>query len=174
MMEFVRFDHHPNYWGKLQIPWFQTTNQYIYIYIPWSSYVYIPFIGGKHPILYRGSQPPSFCCRISQPPQWVPQLVLVLDCWPHSAPGAPGRVPVETWGNYGKIWGNYGKIGGHCHIPVYHHIMFHRIAVSMKSSHFHSAPCFFWLVSPSFPGITAMESCKIYPLLILHSCWTWP
>ena len=109
MMKFVRFDHHPNYWGKLQIPWFQTTNQYIYI--PWSSYVYIPFIGGKHPILYRGSQPPSFCCRISQPPQWVPQLVLVLDCWPHSAPGAPGRVPVETWGNYGKIGGNYGKIG---------------------------------------------------------------
>jgi hypothetical protein len=27
MMEFVSLDHHPNSWGKLKIPWLQTTNQ---------------------------------------------------------------------------------------------------------------------------------------------------
>ena len=38
--EFVRLDHHPNFWGSHKIAWCQTTNPYIYIYTL-LSHIYI-------------------------------------------------------------------------------------------------------------------------------------
>ena len=48
--EFVRLDHHPNFWGSHKIAWCQTTNPYIYIHtiIP---YIYIP--SGKITLLWK-------------------------------------------------------------------------------------------------------------------------
>ena len=55
--ELVRLDHHPNYWAICKIPWFQTTNQFLLVFLHYQKKTPKPFP------LQRGVAFPHGCWR---------------------------------------------------------------------------------------------------------------
>ena len=48
--EFVRLDHHPNYWGFNKIPWFQTTNHAMWVQWLQSYFLQQFLVNPQHPL----------------------------------------------------------------------------------------------------------------------------